>query len=522
MGIYLNPTNEAFREAIRSRIYVDKTGLISWTNRMLGTRDKYVCISRPRRFGKTMAEEMLQAYYCEGYDSSELFAGLKIVKDSTFALHLNKYPVLHLNMQEFLSTSSAIDGMLSLISRSVLWDLKKAYPQVELFDENHLARSMKDIYEATHRSFVILIDEWDCIFREYQRDKNVQEKYLDFLRNWLKDQPYVGLAYMTGILPIKKYGTHSALNMFTEFSMVNPGELAEFVGFTASEVEGLCREYQQDFEETKAWYNGYSFPKAPEIYAPKSVVDAMQFGQFDDYWNKTETYEALRKYIEMDFDGLHEKIVALIAGDAIRINTGKFANDMTTFADADDVLTLLVHLGYLAYDFDSRTVRIPNREIRQEFYNAVEGAEWSEVTTAIHASNKLLEAIWRMDEDAVAKGMEAAHFETSILQYNDENALSYTILLALYAAREFYTMIRELPGGKGYADIVFLPRPKHMDKPALLVELKWDKSAETALQQIREKHYPAGLQGYQDHLLLVGISYDKEKKEHSCRIEKMG
>ncbi len=226
---------------------------------------------------------------------------------------------------------------------------------------------------------------------------------------------------------------------------MNPGDLAEFVGFTAEEVEKLCTEYHMDVEETKAWYNGYSFPKASEIFAPKSVVDAMQF---DDYWNKTETYKVLRRYIELNYDGLREKVVALLAGDSIRINTGKFANDMATFADADDVLTLLVHLGYLAYDFQNKAVRIPNRELQQEFYNAIEGAKWSEVLQAVQKSGDLLESTWQMDESAVAKGIEDAHFETSILQYNDENALSYVISLALYSAREIYTVIREMPGGR--------------------------------------------------------------------------
>ncbi len=520
MGVYLNAGNEQFREAIRSKIYVDKTGLSAWTNRRLGTRDKYVCVSRPRRFGKTMAEEMLQAYYSEGCDSKALFTGLKIAEDPSFADHLNKYSVLHLNIQEFLSGSPAIEEMISQISRSVLWDLKKAYPQVELYDAQNMIRSMMDIYDATKNTFIILIDEWDCIFREYHGDKKSREGYLDFLRSWLKDQPYVGLAYMTGILPIKKYGTHSALNMFTEFSMVNPGDLAEFVGFTAEEVEKLCVQYHMDVEETKAWYNGYSFPKASEIYAPKSVVDAMQFGQFDDYWNKTETYEALRRYIELNYDGLREKVVALLAGDSIRINTGKFANDMTTFADADDVLTLLVHLGYLAYDFQNKAVRIPNRELQQEFYNAIEGAKWSEVLQAVQKSRDLLESIWQMDESAVAKGIEDAHFETSILQYNDENALSYVISLALYSAREIYTVIREMPGGKGYADVAFIPRPEHCGKPTLLVELKWNQSAETALNQIKRKKYPDALQAYKGNLLLVGINYDRESKAHACRIER--
>ncbi len=246
----------------------------------------------------------------------------------------------------------------------------------------------------------------------------------------------------------------------------------------------------------------------------------MLFGEFDDYWNQTETYEALKMYINMNFDGLKDDIIKMLAGEHVKINIGKFTNDMTTFADADDVLTLLIHLGYLAYDNEKETVYIPNREIGKEFYNAIEGAGWTEVVKAVKKSEELLNSIWNMEEEKVARGMEQAHFETSILQYHDENALSYTVSLALYAAREYYTMYREMPTGKGYADIVFVPRKKYADKPALVVELKWNLTANGAIEQIKEKEYPTGIKGYEKNLLIVGINYDKNTKIHSCRIER--
>ena len=379
---------------------------------------------------------------------------------------------------------------------------------------------MEDIYENIQRPFVIVIDEWDCIFREYRERKDWQEKYLDFLRSWLKDKAYVGLAYMTGILPIKKYGTHSALNMFREFSMTNAGPLSSFVGFTESEVKELCDRYRMDFDECKAWYDGYHFENVGSIYSPSSVVESMSFHKFDTYWNRTETFDALKVYIDMNIEGLRDTVIALMSGAKKRMDTRLFANDMMTFRNMDDVLTLLIHLGYLGYDFAASSVFIPNQEVMIEYVTAIKAGGWSEVARAVQASEELLEATLAMDAKAVARGIEDAHFETSHLQYNDENALSYTISLAYYTARQRYTILRELPAGKGFADLVFLPRPQYASLPALLVELKWSKSARTAIQQIKEKEYPKALEDYAGELLLVGISYDKGTREHSCMIER--
>ena len=343
----------------------------------------------------------------------------------------------------------------------------------------------------------------------------------------IRDRSYVALAYMTGILPIKKYGSHSALNMFSEYSMTNPRELAEYFGFTEDEVRELCKEYNMSFEEARAWYDGYELvtqhangQMVYSMYSPKSVVDAMLGHTYDTYWNQTETYEALKVYIQMNMDGLKDAVVKMLAGERVEINTGTFTNDMTTFAGRDDVLTLLVHLGYLSYRRSDKTVCIPNKEVSQEYVNAISTMDWSEVMHAIQASRKLLEALWAMDEEAVAKGLDKAHEEISILQYNDENSLSCTINLAFYYAREYYTIIRELPTGKGFADICLIPRKLHADKPGAVIELKKDKDAHGAIDQIKQKHYVNAMEDYKGNLLLVGINYDKDKN-HSCVIEKV-
>lgn len=409
MGRYLNPGNALFEAALNSQIYVDKSGLISYTNRVLGSEQRYICVSRPRRFGKSMAANMLASYYGRGIDSKSQFEHLRIGKDPSFEEHLNQYHVIFLNMQEFLSATHKIENMIARIEKHLLKDLKRAYPDIDYMEEDDLVSVLYDIHVESQIPFVFIIDEWDCIFREKKADKESQKVYLDFLRNLLKDKAYVALTYMTGILPIKKYGTHSALNMFDEFSMTNPKQLAEFVGFTESEVKELCCQYGMDFEETKRWYDGYRFENLEHVYNPRSVVSAMLSGSFDSYWNQTETFEALREYIAMNYAGLKDMVIELLAGKSKKINTSKFTNDMTTFSSADDVLTLLIHLGYLGYDFTAQEVFIPNSEVASEFYNAVENMGWEVVVKALQQSDQLLKNTWSKNAEAVARGMEEAH-----------------------------------------------------------------------------------------------------------------
>ncbi len=519
MGIYLNSGKGKFTQNVNSAVYIDKTGLIKYTNSVLCTNQKCICVSRPRRFGKSMAANMLTAYYSRGCDSRELFAGLEIAGEENFSQHLNQYDTIFLNMQEFLSRTESVEEMLGGLKKALLWDLLEEYPDFRYFDDTDLVRTMQDIYQNTKGFFVLIIDEWDCVFREYKEDKKAQEKYLDFLRDFMKDQEYLALAYMTGILPVKKYGTHSALNMFSEFSMMNPRQLARFVGFTETEVEALCEEFRMNAEELKEWYDGYHFGASESVYSPKSVVEAVTSGVCDSYWNQTETFEALRMYIDMNFEGLKDDVLCMMAGESVPVNTGSFSNDMTTFHSKDDVFSLLIHLGYLGYDYENKCVYIPNHEIRGEYVTAVSVSQWGEVSKSLKNSAETLQAIWQNRPQQVAEGIEQAHVETSHLQYHDENALSYTISLALYAARNFYHVYREFPTGKGFADLAFLPRRKFPDKPALVVELKWDKTAEGAIAQIKRRQYSEGLSEYQGNLLLVGVNYDKKTREHACVIE---
>ena len=384
MGIYLNPGDDGFRMALRSKIYVDKTGLIDYTNEVLGTNQKFICVSRPRRFGKSMAADMLSAYYDRKNHSIELFKGLKAEKSSTFQEHINKYNVIFLNMQDFLSRTHDVGAMKALLIKYVLKELLREYPEVDYLEKDNLVMVLQDIYQQYKIPFIFIIDEWDCIFREKRRDLDSQTIYLDFLRDLLKDKSYVGLAYMTGILPIKKYGTHSALNMFDEFSMTDASLLAQYAGFSEEEVQTLCGRFGVDYQEVKRWYDGYLLGDGLHVYSPKSVIDVMLRRSFGSYWTQTETYEALKVYMEMNFDGLKDAIVMMLAGSRCQINLRTFQNDMTSFQNRDDVLTLLVHLGYLAYDSAKKEVFVPNLEIETEFQNAIEGAGWTEVVKTKH------------------------------------------------------------------------------------------------------------------------------------------
>ena len=494
--------------------------MIKELNTFFNTEDRFVCVSRPRRFGKSMNANMISAYYDRTVNGRKAFEGLEILNEDNDNTHMNSCDVIFLNMQTFLSESRSVSQLLQYLVEDVTEELQVAYPDAALSNHRGFSNVFERVYSFSHTKFVIIIDEWDCIFREYCEDHEAQKQYLDFLRDWLKDKAYIALAYMTGILPIKKYGTHSALNMFSEYSMTNAAPLDPYMGFTTTEVQKLCEQYHVSFEEVKNWYDGYVLKNVGDIYSPRSVVQVMKTGIFDDYWNQTETFEALKVYIDMNFDGLKDAVLELMAGGRISVDIRTFSNDMTTFSGCQDVLTLLIHLGYLGYDFDHKEVFIPNKEVLMEFVAATRASGWNEIMNPVVISDQMLTAVWNRDEEKVAAGIEKAHLETSHLLYNDENALSYTLSLALYAARQYYTVVRELPAGKGFADLAYIPLRKYADKPALLFELKWNQTAETAINQIHEKQYPAGLSEYEGNILLVGISYDKDTRAHQCRIEK--
>lgn len=523
MGIYLNPGNDAFRMAINNPIYVDKTGVIDIINNRIGTKDRFVCVSRPRRFGKSMTAEMLAAYYGKSCDSKEIFDDFRISGSKNYTKYLNQFNVIYLNVQQFLRPAGKAENLPHYMEERVLAELKKAFTDPAVAAEERLPDALAAIYAASdekNKGFVFIVDEWDCILRTAKDSVAAQKMYLDFLRDLFKDRIYVKLAYMTGILPIKKYGNHSALNDFDEFSMIASGPLAEYTGFTEGDVRILCEEYHKDFREFRHWYDGYRLDDQIHVYNPKSVVDGIQSRHLKSFWTNTETYEALQIYIDLDEDGLKQALVAMIGGISCPIDTGSFQNDMTTFKNRDDILTLLVHLGYLAYDEAAKSVFIPNEEVRQEFVRAVKSGKHKELARLIMDSDALLEETLNMNADKVAAAIEKAHNAgTAPIWYNNEQALRSVVRFAYLGCIEKYLEIQELPSGIGYADIVFLPK-RGSDKPILLIELKWNKSQESAIRQIKERNYPQALEEYGGDILLVGISYDADTKAHTCVIEK--
>lgn len=520
MGIYVNPGNTPFRKALNSDIYVDKTDLISYTNSRIDKTDCFICVSRPRRFGKSMAADMLVAYYSKGCDSAGLFAGRKGERDQLFKRHLNRHHVIRLDIQKFLESEEDLDLFISEIEKAVIRELAEIFPQCQDIDIDVRLKFVLDrIFDQTGQGFIFVIDEWDCVFRIAQKRKEIQKDYLDFLRGLFKGSAYVELAYMTGILPIKKYGEHSAINIFKEFSMLKPGRIAQCFGFTEDEVRALCRQYEVDYGETQRWYDGYRFGDL-HIYNPQAVAELMDTGEFQSYWTGTETYEALKIYIDRNFDGLKEAITTMLGNGRCKIDPSTFQNDMTTFKTKDDVLTLLVHLGYLTFDKQSSEVFIPNQEVSLEFLRAVKTGGWDGLWQALERSEDILLKTWKMDGEGVARGLSVIHHETaSLLKYNDENSLTCTILMAYFSAKAYYmNPVMELPSGKGFADVVYLPK-KNVDCPALVIELKWNKSAEGAIRQIKDRQYASWIEGYTGDILLVGINYDKNRKEHECVIE---
>ncbi|MCC8102401.1 MAG: ATP-binding protein [Clostridiales bacterium] len=524
MGTYLNSGNSGFR-TIRNGIYVDKTGLIDFINSTLNTADKLTCVSRPRRFGKSFAAKMLCAYYDKSCDSRALFEGLQISHMDSFEKNLNRYDVIYLDITGFLARMKySGKNLVADLQNSVIQELREAFPGCVSDTEDYLADAMLAVTKKTGNQFFLIIDEWDALFREAKDDISLQEQYIWLLRSLYKNAQITDTilagAYMTGILPVKKYGTQSALTDCREYTMTDPLMLTEYVGFTETEVRALCEQYQVDFSEMKRWYDGYEFSDLISVYNPNSVISAIKYRRFKTYWAESESYEPLKDYISMNKDGLKDAVIDMLGGNRVKIATRRFQNDMTILKSKDDVLTLLVHLGYLAYDVTTKEAYIPNQEIADEFQNAVEGESWQDVQDSLIDSEKLLRATIKGDTKAVAEGLRRVHaLNTSVLQYNDENSLSCALTIAYFTAKRDYTIIRELPSGEGFADLAFIPR-SGSDKPAMIIELKYDKSADGALRQIEEKRYNGVLAHYTGNLLLVGINYDKKTKEHECEIKR--
>ena len=522
MGIYINRGNADFRETLNSE-YVDKTGLIGVVNQLLFTRQKFSCVTRCRRFGKSMAAQTLAAYYDCSCDSRSLFKGLEIERDATFEEHLNKYPVLYIDMTDFITRYKGDDSIVGHIDREVRTEVQATFPDVPGEEGDDLMALLLRIVLKTQKPFFFIIDEWDAIYREFPVGSKGMDSYVNWLRRMFKsvsaNTAFAGV-YMTGILPIKKYNTQSALNNFVEYSMVEPMDMAHFFGFTKDEVRALAAKHQMDFSDLEAWYDGYQIGDEPSLFNPNSVMMALKSRRCRSFWAATGAFNVVSGYISRNFKGLKDDVIYLLSGGRVKVNTTKFQNDLSIINSRDDVLTVLIHLGYLSFDWRRNECYVPNYEVKGELSNAVEETRWDNVTAALQQSEQLLNDTIAGDEQAVAHALELAHSDdTSILSYNSENSLACVISLAYYYAQNDYHVHREYASGKGYADLVLIPR-RDDGRPALIIELKKDQAAQTGIDQIKERNYPQKVAEYTGDILLVAISYDTQTKQHTCQIER--
>ena len=519
--MYINKGNNDFRDIVAHE-YVDKSSLIPLINAMLNSENRYSCVTRCRRFGKSMAAKMLCAYYDRSCDSRELFRGLEAERDESFGTYLNKYYVISIDMTDFTTKYRGERDIVKLVQKRIIKEILGIFTQITAQDDDDLMDILYRISDSTGERFFMIIDEWDAILREMGTDEFITTSYVDLLRRLFKgsgsNTVFAG-AYLTGILPIKKYNTESALNNFCEYSMIDPAFLAPCFGFTKEEVKMLAVKHNASMDELKMWYDGYNIGREKSIYNPYSVMKALQRGVCKSYWTTTGAYDSVNTYIQMNFDGLKDDIIRMLAGEHVYVNTTEFRNDMRIIRSKNDVLTVLIHLGYLAYDEKEQECYIPNKEVADEMNNAISATTWEPLVKTIKNSKSLLEATISGNEQAVAKGIDQAHDEhTSILSYNDENSLACVLSVAYIWARNEYVIHREYATGKGYADLVMIPR-RNVSKPALIIELKFNHSADSAIDQIKRKEYPAKIADYTGDILLVGINYDKESKQHTCKIE---
>ncbi len=537
MGYYVDPNATLFAAARRDDIFVDKSGLLSFTNQLIGKSRNKICVTRPRRFGKSWALNMLAAYYSCGCSSKTLFEDLQIARDPSFLEHLNKHHVLYLDVQslwrEFRSEEAEreVDQFIPFLQNRLICALKEVFPYPDLCEKS-VAGVLKVIHSKDDRNrFIFLVDEWDVIVRDPQVSQQQKSMYIGFLSSIFKGgdiEQCIDMAYMTGILPIIKYiqdtDQQSLLNNFVECSMIRPGALAQFMGFTEQEVADLCLQWNMSLDEIKAWYDGYHLSEEKSVYCPESVVMALTSGSIDNYWAGTSGFRVVLDFLRVSLPGLSDAVQSLLAMEPVQMDPSNFMNNVNMISSVDDVLTVLVHYGYLSYEKDSHTVRIPNVEVKREFTKAIQAmntADFSKLQSIVKDSMRLLEDTWAGNEDKVARQIQKVHnYKTSPINYNNEEALKGVVNLAYIAADAYYEMIPELPGGEGYADIAFIPQSSV--HKAMILELKWNQNAKTALDQIRERSYQGRLSHYKQ-ILLVGISYEKGTKKggkkHTCKIE---
>lgn len=523
MGIYLNPAKSIFNDYVLSKIYVDKSGLLSHLNDWVLRDGRFVCLTRPRRFGKTMAATMITAYYCNAYDSHDIFDKLAIHDVPSYEQHINQYAVISFDAQAFRDRVDSPLDFVPQLNRTIGEELKAQWPDI-LTDIHGIANQLIAVHAKTGTQFVIIIDEWDSIFRRDKNNNDATQAWVMFLRSVFKAaeaRQYVALAYITGILPIKKYDVESSLNLFDEYTMLDSHPLEPYFGFTLDEVKSLCEQYQMDFEETRRWYDGYHLNADIHISNPRAVVSAMNRHRWSVYWTQTGSFDVLKDYINLNFEGLKDAISRMLLGETVSVDINGF-NTSLEIDDRDSVLTALIHLGYLTYDFDTHTVWIPNHEIRNVLESTIKKSDWTKVIEQLQKSRAFMDAVQCGDSTTAALIIEDIHNDISVpIHYHSEGDLTATLLHACYAARDYCILARELPSSRGYADVVLIPTGigKEKFKPTIF-ELKLHGTVESAIHQIETQKYISvkDLRDYHGSVLTVALIYDRKTSKHRCDI----
>ena len=519
MSIYLNTDKalENYKKLLNSPYFVDKSMIIQELNSLINTSDGYVCITRPRRFGKTSVVDMLGAYYSRAVDSKAIFDKLEISTVIDYEEHLNQYNVIQISFNRLPDKGNGFEDYMDMIKDSLIQDICQAFPKVKDKKYFNIADQLYD----TGEKFIFILDEWDYIFSNHLFEEH-QNDFLEFLRNLLKDQPYVALCYMTGVLPIKKYSSGSALNMFDEYTMLSDTLYGEYFGFTESEVKELCSKQKHlTFDELKEWYNGYCSGEEIQLYNPRSVVKALKNHKCKSYWTSTGAMNEVSTYLKYNILEVRDDVIKMIAKEPIQIWIDEeFRAGQEAPRSKEEIYSAMIILGFLSYN--DGVLKIPNKELMREFEKALRDESFGYVSQILQSSELMLKATLDRDEKAVEDILHGVHnSEIPILQYNDENSLACVVTLAYLSARDFYRVEREEKTGKGYADFTFHPRGRN--EVAFIVELKKDESPEVAIEQIKEKEYVEKFrrENIDNPVLAVAICYDSKKKEHKCKIEEI-
>ncbi len=533
MGMLLDSAGPAslYQEVVRSPYFVDKTAMLAELIPMLESNTKYICVTRPRRFGKTVIANMIGAFFSKGADSGELFDGLRIADYAGCQAYRNQYHVIYIDFSVSDDECDSYRAYIGNIKTLLREDLRRAYPQISFREEGNAAEDLRRIYSETGEKFLFVLDEWDAVFHmPFVREAD-KVSYLAFLKGLLKGGAYVALAYMTGVLPIAKYSSGSELNMFAEFTMANSPAFGEYFGFTGQEVDDLygrycrvCTDRKVSREGLRLWYNGYHTAAGDQVYNPRSVVFALQFNNLGSYWTSSGPYDEIFYYIKNNIADIREDLALLVSGEPVQARIQEYAATAMELKTRDQIFSAMVVYGFLSVD--GGKVVIPNKELMDKFDDVLRNeASLGYIYRLARQSDKMLRATLARDTETMAEILEFAHnTEAPLLYYHHETELSAIINLVYLSARDRYRVEREDKAGVGYVDFIFYPYNRNED--GIILELKVDHTPEEAIRQIKQKQYMlrfAGRLGERQALagrvLAVGIGYSKKEKKHGCVVE---